>query len=384
DQSPFYGESGGQVGDTGWIGNDGLRIEVVDTLRYPKNLIVHKGKVIEGMISVGDKVEAMVDEGRRRNIAHNHTATHLLQAALRETLGEHVKQAGSYVGPERLRFDFTHFAQITPERLKEIEMRVNLNIQKILPVTTQILPRDEAFKLGAIALFEERYGDQVRVMTIGDGVSRELCGGTHVTSTGEIGVFFLMSEGAVAAGIRRIEALTGEGAIREIQKEMDNLKTISGILKTIPDQLITRVEHLIGDHKEKEREIESLKARLATKQSEDLINTAKVINGVRVISQEVGAPNPKDLREFGDHLRDKLGSGIIVLGARANNKVFLLCRVTPDLVDRYDAGKIIKALSALVSGKGGGRKDMAEGGGTRISELKNALSKVYDMIAEHS
>jgi len=384
DQSPFYGESGGQVGDTGWIGNDGLRIEVVDTVRYPKNLIVHKGKVIEGMISVGDKVEAMVDEGRRRNIADNHTATHLLQAALRETLGEHVKQAGSYVGPERLRFDFTHFAQITPERLKEIEMLVNLNIQKNLPVTTQILPRDEAFKLGAIALFEERYGDQVRVMTTGDGVSRELCGGTHVTSTGEIGLFFLMSEGAVAAGIRRIEALTGEGAIREIQKEMDNLKTISGILKTIPDQLVTRVEHLIGDHKEKEREIESLKARLATKQSEDLINTAKVINGVRVISQEVGAPNPKDLREFGDHLRDKLGSGIIVLGARANNKVFLLCRVTPDLVGKYDAGKIIKALSALVSGKGGGRKDMAEGGGTRISELKNALSKVYDMIAEHS
>ncbi len=384
DQSPFYGESGGQVGDTGWMGNDSLRIEVVDTIRYPKNLIIHKGRIIEGTISAGDKVEAMVDESRRRNIAHNHTATHLLQAALRETLGEHVKQAGSYVGPERLRFDFTHFAQITPERLKEIQMLINLNIQKNLHVATQILPRDEAFKLGAIALFEERYGDQVRVMTIGDGISRELCGGTHVTSTGDIGVFFLVSEGAVASGIRRIEALTGEGAIREIQKEMDNLKAISGLLKTTPDQLVTRVEHLIWDQKEREREIESLKARLATKQSEDLINTAQEINGIRVISQEVAVANPKDLREFGDHLRDKLKSGIIVLGARDNGKVFLLCRVTPDLTDRFDAGRIIKELSVFVGGKGGGRKDMAEGGGTKVSELKKALSKVYDMIAEHS
>ena len=382
DQSPFYGEAGGQVGDTGSIVNGSLRIEVVDTVRYPKNLIIHKGKITEGMISAGDDVEAIVDERRRSNIAHNHTATHLLQAALMETLGEHVKQAGSYVGPERLRFDFTHFAQITPERLKEIEMMVNLNIQKSLPVETQILPRDEAFELGAIAIFEERYGDQVRVVTTGDGVSTELCGGAHVSSTGEIGVFLLVSEGAVAAGIRRIEAFTGEGAIREIQKETDNLKTISGLLKTTPDQLVTRVKHLIGDQKHKEREIESLKARLATKQSEDMINTAQEIDGITVVSQEVAGANPKDLREFGDHLRDKLRSGIIVLGARGKGKVFLLCRVTPDLTDRFNAGRIIKDLSVFVGGKGGGRKDMAQGGGTKVSELKKALAKVYDMIAE--
>ncbi|NVM26252.1 MAG: alanine--tRNA ligase [Desulfobacterales bacterium] len=380
DQSPFYGESGGQAGDTGLIVNGSLRIEVVDTIRYPKNLTVHKGKITEGMISAGDDVEAIVDETRRRSIAHNHTATHLLQAALRETLGEHIKQAGSYVGPERLRFDFTHFAQITPERLREIEMMVNLNIQKNLPLTTRVLPRDEAFKLGAIAIFEERYGDQVRVVTTGDGVSRELCGGTHVTSTGEIGVFMLVSEGAVAAGIRRIEAFTGEGAVMEIQKDTDSLKTISGLLKTTPDQLVTRVKHLIRDQKGKEREIESLKARLATKQSEDLIDTAQEINGIRVISQEVAAANPRDLREFGDHLRDKLKSGIIVLGARGKGKVFLLCRVTPDLTDRFDAGRIIKELSVFVSGKGGGRRDMAEGGGTKVSELKKTLAKVHDII----
>jgi alanyl-tRNA synthetase len=220
----------------------------------------------------------------------------------------------------------------------------------------------------------------VRVVTIGDGLSRELCGGTHVTATGDIGVFFLVSEGAVASGIRRIEAFTGEGAIREIQKEVDNLKTISGLLKTTPDQLAKKVQHVIGDQKEKDRKIESLKARLATKQSEDLITTAKEVNGIRVISQEVATATPKDLREFGDHLKDKLKSGIIVLGARGNEKVFLLCRVTPDLTDRFNAGKIIKDLSALVGGKGGGRKDMAEGGGTKVSELKNALSKVYEII----
>jgi alanyl-tRNA synthetase len=380
DRTPFYGEAGGQVGDTGWIASETSRVEIEDTLRYPAHLIIHKGRLIEGVLSPGDTVKAMVDEKRRNSIAHNHTATHLLQAALRETLGEHVKQAGSSVGPERMRFDFTHFAQITPERLKEIEMQVNLNIQKNLPVTTRIMPRDEAFKLDAIALFEERYGDQVRVLTIGDGMSQELCGGTHVKATGEIGVFLLVSEGAVASGIRRIEGLTGEGAIREIQKEVDNLKAVSGLLKTTPDQLVTRVEHLIDIQKQKERAIESLKARLATKQSEDIITTARDINGIRVISQEVAAADPKDLREFGDHLRDKLGSGIIVLGARDKDKVFLQCRVTPDLADRFNAGSIIKELSALVGGRGGGRKDMAEGGGTKVSELKRALSKVYDMI----
>ncbi|MBE9523050.1 MAG: alanine--tRNA ligase, partial [Proteobacteria bacterium] len=380
DRTPFYGEAGGQIGDTGWIASDSCRVEIEDTLRYPANLIIHKGKLVEGVLSPGNTVNAMVDEKRRNSIAHNHTATHLLQAALRETLGEHVKQAGSFVGPERMRFDFTHFAQITPERLKEIEMLVNLNIQKNLPVTTRIMPRDEAFRLDAIALFEERYGDQVRVLTIGDGMSQELCGGTHVKSTGEIGVFFLVSEGAVASGIRRIEGLTGEGAIREIQKEVDNLKAVSGLLKTTPDQLVTRVEHFIDIQKQKEREIESLKARLATKQSEDIITTAREVNGVRVISQEVAADNPKDLRDFGDHLRDKLESGIIVLGARDKDKVFLQCRVTPDLLDRFNAGNIIKELSVLVGGRGGGRKDMAEGGGTKVSELKKALSKVYDII----
>jgi alanyl-tRNA synthetase len=382
DQSPFYSEAGGQVGDTGWIGTENTRIEVLNTIRYLTSLVVHKGRIIEGTVSVGDEVEAAVDERRRTNIANNHTATHLLQAALRETLGEHVKQAGSRVGPDRMRFDFTHFAQIPHERLKEVEMTVNLSIQRNLPVTTRVMPRDEAFRQDAIALFEERYGDEVRLVTVGEGLSRELCGGTHVHATGDIGAFLIVSEGAVSSGIRRIEALTGEGAIREIQKETDNLKTIASLLKTTPEQLIIRVEHFIREQKERDREIESLKSRLATRQSEELIGTAREVNGIRVISQEIAVGSPRDLREFGDRLRDKLGSGIIVLGARGDGKVFLLCRVTPDLTERFHAGRIITDLSALVGGKGGGRKDMAEGGGTKASELKEALSKAYELIEQ--
>jgi len=382
DQSPLYSEAGGQVGDTGWIGNDNASLEVADTVRYLTNLVVHKARIIEGAVSVGDAVEAAVDERRRTNTARNHTATHLLQAALRETLGEHVKQAGSHVGPERMRFDFTHFAHIPGERLQEIEMLVNLTIQKNLPVTTQVMLREEAFKQDAIALFEERYGDEVRIVTVGDGVSRELCGGTHVHATGDIGPFLIVSEGAVSSGVRRIEALTGEGAIREIQSKTDNLKTLANMLKTTPEQLIARVEHVINEQKEQEREIETLKSRLASRQSEELMGTAREVNGIKVISQEITVHSPRDLREFGDHLKDKLSSGIIVLGARGDGKVFLLCRVTPDLVERFHAGRIISKLAPLVDGKGGGRKDMAEGGGTKVSALKDALSKAYELIED--
>ena len=261
-----------------------------------------------------------------------------------------------------------------------VEMIVNLTIQRNLPVTTQVMPREEAFQQDAIALFEERYGDKVRLVTVGDGVSRELCGGTHVHATGDIGVFLIVSEGAVSSGVRRIEALTGEGAIKEIQSKTDNLKTIANMLKTTPEQLIARVEHIINEQKEQEREIESLKSRLASRQSEELMGTAREVNGVRVISQEITVHTPKDLREFGDHLKDKLSSGIIVLGARGDGKVFLLCRVTPDLIERFHAGRIISKLAPLVGGKGGGRKDMAEGGGTKVSALKDALSKAYELI----
>jgi alanyl-tRNA synthetase len=380
DQSPFYGESGGQTGDTGMISNENVNIEIYDTRKYPASLIVHIGKIIEGEVSLGDIVFASVDENRRNNTAHNHTATHLLQAALRELLGEHIKQAGSYVGPERMRFDFTHFAQIPPGRLKEIELLVNRNIQKNYPVTTEIMSRDDAFKLDAVALFEERYGDNVRVVSIGDNVSRELCGGTHVSLTGDIGLFMIASEGAVSSGIRRIEAFTGEYAVRQMQNDAYKLRALSDLLRTPPESLLVKTEQIIKDQREKEREIESLKATLANRQSEELLDTAITVKDIQVISQEVKIANPKDMREFGDYLKDKLKSGIIVLGARDNGKVFLLCRITADLTNRFHAGNIIKELAGIVGGRGGGRKDMAEGGGTKQSELKRALSEVYKII----
>ncbi len=384
DQTPFYSESGGQVGDTGIIKKDGMEMEVVDTLSYPSNIIVHKAKVARGDVSKGDTVEALVHNTRRTNIASNHTATHLLQSALREILGDHVKQSGSHVGPERLRFDFTHFSQIAPDALKEIEMRVNRNIQSNLPVKTQTMSREDAFNLDAMALFEERYGDEVRVVSIGKGLSAELCGGTHVDFTGDIGVFLVVSEGAVAAGIRRIEALTGEPAIREIQSEKDSLIKISEFLKTTPHNLVTRVEYLLEEQKEKERQIESLKSRLATKRSEDMLESFREIEGVKVISQEVQSDNPRDMRNLGDQLKDRIKSGIIILAAGSDEKAFLLCRVTQDLTDVFDAGKIIKELAPLVGGKGGGRKDMAEGGGSKPSEIKTALSRAYEVISSQA
>lgn len=380
DQSPFYGESGGQVGDTGMISNEHGTIKIFNTLKYPESLIVHIGEIIEGTVSLEDKVVASVDENRRNNTAHNHTATHLLQAALREVLGEHIKQAGSYVGPERMRFDFTHFAQISPDRLKEIELIVNRTIQKNYPVTTEIMSRDDAFRLDAIALFEERYGDNVRVVSIGDNVSRELCGGTHVSLTGDIGLFMIAGEAAVSSGVRRIEAFTGEYAVRQMQNDAYRLKALSNLLRTPIEGLIIKAEQIMKDQREREREIESLKATLANRQSEELLGTAKTVHDIKVISQEVKISNPKDMREFGDYLKDKIRSGVIVLGAKDNGKVFLLCRVTADLTDRFHAGNIIKELAGIVGGRGGGRKEMAEGGGTRQSELKKALSEVYKII----
>lgn len=380
DQSPFYGESGGQVGDTGMISNEHGTIKIFNTLKYPESLIVHIGEIIEGTVSLEDKVVASVDENRRNNTAHNHTATHLLQAALREVLGEHIKQAGSYVGPERMRFDFTHFAQISPDRLKEIELIVNRTIQKNYPVTTEIMSRDDAFRLDAIALFEERYGDNVRVVSIGDNVSRELCGGTHASLTGDIGLFMIAGEAAVSSGVRRIEAFTGEYAVRQMQNDAYRLKALSNLLRTPIEGLIIKAEQIMKDQREREREIESLKATLANRQSEELLGTAKTVHDIKVISQEVKISNPKDMREFGDYLKDKIRSGVIVLGAKDNGKVFLLCRVTADLTDRFHAGNIIKELAGIVGGRGGGRKEMAEGGGTRQSELKKALSEVYKII----
>ena len=380
DRTPFYGEAGGQTGDRGWLVRDGMRLQVKDTLKFSQNFIAHQGRVEQGIISLGDEVEAKVDGKKRKATALNHTATHLLHAVLRDVLGDHVKQAGSLVSPERLRFDFSHFTQVGREKLKEVELLVNRHIRENLPLSFEEMSREEAMKTGAMAIFEERYGETVRLVRVGDGMSMELCGGTHTTRTGDIGLFKIVSESAVGANVRRIEALTGKAAIEYIENQDEDLKYVASLLKTAPDQIREKIERLLKEQKLSEKEIESLRAKLLSSRSEDLLAGVKEIGGTKVLVQEVEADSPKDLREFADRIKDRLKSGIIVLGARQADKAMLICTVTKDLVVRFKAGEIISRLSGVLGGKGGGRPDMAQGGGNRPEELGRALKSVYEII----
>jgi alanyl-tRNA synthetase len=380
DRTPFYGEAGGQVGDTGWLVRNGMKLRVTNTLKFNQGLIVHQGRMEGGAISLGENVEAKVDEEKRIATALNHTATHLLHTALREILGDHVKQAGSLVAPDRFRFDFSHFTQVDHEKLKEVEGLVNKYIMKNLPVSSEEMPKEEAMKSGAIAIFEERYGDQVRLVRVGDGISMELCGGTHTTRTGDIGLFKIIHESAVGANVRRIEALTAKTALYHIQDQDDDLRSVASSLKTTPDQIKGRVERLLKDQKQRERELESLKAKLLSSESGDLLAGMKEVSGTKVLAREVGVESPKELREFADRVKEKLQSGVVVLGSKNAGKALLICVVTKDLQGRYHAGEIIRRLSEIVGGKGGGRKDMAQGGGSKPEALGLALKSVDQLI----
>ncbi|MDP6180332.1 MAG: alanine--tRNA ligase-related protein, partial [Desulfatiglandales bacterium] len=384
DRTPFYGEAGGQVGDTGRLICDGMKVHVRDTLKFAQNFIVHQGVVKEGTISLGDKVEAEVDKEKRNATARNHSATHLLHAALREVLGDYVKQAGSLVSPERLRFDFSHFTQVDKERLKQVEALVNWHIRENLSLSTKEMSRDEAMKTGARAIFEERYCESVRLVQVGDGISMELCGGTHTARTGDIGLFKIMSESAVGANLRRVEALAGEAAVEYVQGRDDELHTVALLMKSAPDQVSEKVERLLKEQKEKEREIESLKAKLLSTKSGDWLSGEKEIRGIKVLVKELEVDSPKALREFADRIKERLRSGIIVLGARKADKAMLICMVSKDLIGRFKAGQIISQLSEIVGGKGGGRADMAQGGGSRPYKLGLALESVYELIENES
>ena len=380
DQTPFYAESGGQVGDIGMLSNGDSRFRVTHTLKHGPDLIVHRGNIETGTIMVGDTLKAQVEREKRGATANNHTATHLLHAALREVLGDHVKQAGSLVSPDRLRFDFSHFTQVSQENLTEIEQSVNRHIRGNIAVQTLVMSKEEAMKTGAMAIFEERYGDMVRLVQIGDGVSMELCGGTHTERTGDIGLFRIVSESAVAANVRRIEALTGEAALQYTLERDNGLRISASLLRTGPDKVGKRIERLLKELKEKEREIESLKAKLLTNKSEDLLAGVREINGVKVIAREFKAGSPKELRESGDRIKDKLGSGIVLLGAGIEEKAMLTCLVTKDLRGNFHAGEIIRQLSGIVGGKGGGRPDMAQGGGNQPEKLGEAFEALYALI----
>jgi alanyl-tRNA synthetase len=379
EETPFYGEKGGQVGDTGVIAGDGYIFEVWDTQCPTDNLITHIGKVKQGIIKVGDVVNLKVDEATRRATEAHHSGTHVLNAALKKTLGDHIKQAGSSVTPERLRFDFTHFSRIESEELDAIETIANDYIRRNADVNTRVLPKEEAMKTGAAAVFDEKYSDNVRVVKMGD-FSMELCGGTHVSRTGDIGAIKVIGESAVAAGVRRIEAVTGAEAIKYFKAIESELKKAADLLKANPMELAERIEKIQKHQKELEREIDALKGKLAAKDSVDLISKAKEIKGVNVLTAVVEAPDVKTLRDFGDKLRDKLHSGVILLGSKVEGKAMLLCMVTKDLASRYHAGNIIKAVAPVVGGSGGGRPDMAQAGGPHPENLEKALAKLEELI----
>jgi alanyl-tRNA synthetase len=381
ERSPFYGETGGQVGDKGKIANGDLVIEVNNASRPLPNLIVHRGLVKEGTLKVGDEVVLSVDEGMRRRTAANHTATHLLHSALRGILGDHVKQAGSLVEPHRLRFDFTHFSPLIEEELGQVEDFVNGKIRQNIGVDVQETETREAIQGGAIALFGEKYGDKARVVNISD-FSKELCGGTHTSRTGDVGFFKIISETGVAAGVRRIEALTGQDAIHYIRQEEDELKRVASMVKAPSREVAAKVGKLLDHQRELEREIESLRGKLAGGKSFDLMGQVRVIKGVKVLAAQVEAESPQSLRNFGDTLRNRIGSGIVLLGSRRGKKVSLLMRVTDDLLSRFNADTMIRPVAAEVGGSGGGRPDMAQAGGTDISRLDHALQSIYKIVEE--
>lgn len=380
EETPFYGESGGQTGDTGSISSKNLEIAVTDTIKDPAGIIIHKGKIIIGAVSKGQSVTLAVDNKRRNATALNHTATHILHSILKQILGDHVKQAGSFVSSERLRFDFTHFSQVDSETLDKIESLVNERIRENALTCAEEMDADKAFKSGATALFEEKYGDVVRVISLGS-FSKELCGGTHTDRTGNIGLFKIIGESSVASGVRRIEALTGAAALNYIQQSVKILYETARIVKEKPEALSQKVEKMLSRQRFYEKELEKTKVKIASRAAEEIDNEIKLLNGVRVLVKKVSADTPAALRDIADKFRNKIKSGIVVLGSAADSKVFLIVVVTNDLTGKYHAGNIVKHVSSVVGGGGGGRPDMAQAGGSIPEKLDEALAGVYDVIS---
>ncbi|MBI9031766.1 alanine--tRNA ligase [bacterium] len=381
DKTPFYAESGGQTGDKGEIENDNFLVKVFDVKKVADNWI-HLGKLVSGVIS-GGQVIATVTESVRRDIASNHTATHLLHSALRKVLGPHVQQKGSLVDSKGLRFDFTHFNALTKEEIGQVEDIVNNQIRKNNPLQIEVKSIEEAKQTGAIALFGEKYGDQVRVVSVAD-FSRELCGGTHVHSTGEIGSFKIVSESSSAAGIRRIEAITGDKVIELIRQHESLLHSVKSHLNANDKNIEEKIEKTLDEIRELKREIEELKAKQGSSVINDLVKKAEIINDFKVVISEVKVDNPNDLRTLGDQLKDKLQSGIGILLANLGDKVSLLTVVTPNLTKKYHAGKIVGELATILGGKGGGRPDSAMAGGKDIDKIPAAIKEAKLLIQKMS
>ncbi|MFC5591098.1 alanine--tRNA ligase [Sporosarcina soli] len=380
DRTPFYAESGGQVADKGTISGETFVADVQDVQKAPNGQNLHTAIIRSGEMTKGAKVLAEVDQAARKLTIRNHTATHLLHRALKDVLGEHVNQAGSYVGPDRLRFDFSHFGQVTKEELEKIEQIVNEKIWADIAVDIAQKPIEEAKQMGAMALFGEKYGDVVRVVSVGD-YSLELCGGCHVPTTSVIGLFKLVSESGIGAGTRRIEALTGQQAYRSFKEEEATLVHAAGLLKSNPKDIVTKVGSLLTDMKELQRENESLSAKLGNSQLSDILANAEQIGDVSVIAARVDVKDNNGLRQMMDEMKQKLTKAVVVLGASADGKVMLVSGITEDLkASDYHAGKIVNHVASQCGGKGGGRQDMAMAGAKDASKLDDALQSVYDYV----
>ncbi len=379
DKTPFYGESGGQTGDSGHASNEYVQLSLDDATKPVPGLIVHKAKIISGTLRTGETLTLEVNTQTREDTALNHSATHLLQAALKEVLGEHIKQAGSLVASDRLRFDYTHFSPLTDKERVRIESRVNEKIRDNIQVATQEMDIDTAIKEGAVALFGEKYGDTVRVVDV-PGFSKELCGGTHVAATGDIGLFRITSEGGIASGVRRIEAVTGLTAYNTIRAEQESLAAIRGLLKAPSNEEITKLKKLLEKNRQLEKEITTLKEKMVRGQESSGLDEVQKIGDVSVLIKKIEGMDAKTLRTFIDNTKNQLKSGIVVVGSVADDKVSMAVGVTKDLTDKYHAGNIIKNIAAIVGGSGGGRPDMAQAGGSEIDKLDEALKKAEELI----
>jgi len=380
--TPFYGEMGGQAGDTGEVFSGSGRFAVTSTIRVPADIIVHQGRVTGGSLAVGDEVEAVVDGERRLDIARNHTATHLLQLALREVLGGHVQQRGSLVAPERLRFDFSHLAAMSREELQQVQHIVNEKIRQNLAVYDEELPYKKAIEEGAIALFDEKYGDEVRVLKIGrPSVSAELCGGTHVASTGELGFFRILGESGIGAGLRRIEAVTGRGAETYVERFLSDWQEIAQIVGASSENVPSKVAGTARDRDLWQRKYIDSERERARDKAESLLSHVEEVKGVKVLAAKVASFSVETLREMSDHLREQMKSGIIVLGSIYEEKPVFLAVVTPDLVEKgYDAGKIVREVAGVTGGGGGGKARLAQAGGKYKDKLDEALKLVKSLI----
>ena len=381
DQTPFYAESGGQAGDIGLIEAEGGVFEVLDTQKQGGQLFLHKGKVLQGSLAQGQACEVSVHAEIRKATERNHSATHLLHAALRQILGEHVAQKGSQVNSERLRFDFSHFEPVTADEMATIEHLVNQQIRENDAVKAAVMAKEDAVKAGAMALFGEKYGDEVRVLTMG-GFSTELCGGTHVNRTGDIGLFKIISETGVAAGVRRIEAVTGEGALQWLDQREKSLIAIANLLKSGPDKAAEKVQQLLEKNRGLEKELEKFKAKLASSAGDELTNQAVLVNGVKVLAVKLDDIEAKALRDLADQLKNKLGSCALLLAVVSGDKVSLIASVSKDLMDKVKAGDLVNFVATQVGGKGGGRPDMAQAGGNDPAGLAVALQAVPNWVEQ--